>query len=137
LEPLSGYLRAAQVLAEGKDPLNGEPFNFGPNSDQNHTVLELLKAISQHWTFRDSQEHFAVETNNSFHEAGLLKLNCDKALFYLQWKPVLDFSLTARFTGEWYNHYYNNSAENLFEFTKGQITEYAEKAKQKGIAWSL
>ncbi len=42
LEPLSGYLRAAQVLAEQKTAIHGEPFNFGPNSDQNHTVLEHL-----------------------------------------------------------------------------------------------
>jgi CDP-glucose 4,6-dehydratase len=137
MEPLSGYLRVAQLLAEDKLNINGEPFNFGPNADQNHTVLELLKAISQYWQFDSQKDLFAIENNQAFHEAGLLKLNCDKALFYLQWKPVLEFAETARFTGLWYNTYYNSRSRNLYDFTKEQINEFASLAKQKAIAWAI
>ena len=139
LEPLSGYLRAAQILAEGKLAIHGEPFNFGPNADQNHTVLELLKSIGTHCQFGDIKEHFSIESNQSFHEAGLLKLNCDKALFYLQWKPVLEFVQTAEFTGSWYNNYYNNNCRSgeLFDYTVKQINEYTELGRQKEIAWTL
>ena len=137
LEPLSGYLRSAQVLGEGTIKIHGEPFNFGPNSDQNHTVLELLQAIATHWEFKDLEEAFFIEPYSSFHEAGLLKLTYDKALFYLQWKPVLDFSDTVCFTGSWYNTYYNNKLVNLFEYTTNQIEEYVKKAKQKKLAWAL
>lgn len=135
LEPLGGYLRSAQVLSESKVPVHGEAFNFGPAAEQNHTVLELLKAISVHWTFGNNAEHFSIESNNSFHEAGLLKLNCDKALAMLQWKPVLDFANTARFTGEWYNHYYNNNASELYAFTASQIKEYEAQAQLKTLSW--
>lgn len=137
LEPLSGYLRAAQVLFENKVKITGEPFNFGPNADQNHTVLELLEAISTHWDFQTVEEKFIIESDSSFHEAGLLKLNCDKALFHLQWKPVLDFKNTAHFTGSWYNTFYNIKDDNIFEFTSNQIQEYADQARQKGLAWAL
>lgn len=136
LEPLSGYLRVAQVLAEGNVKIHGEPFNFGPNADQNHTVLELLESISNHWDFKDENNKFIIEQNVTFHEAGLLKLNCDKALFHLDWKPVLDFKNTSRFTGAWYNTFYNLKDENIFDFTTKQIDEYADFAKLKELAWA-
>jgi CDP-glucose 4,6-dehydratase len=136
LEPLGGYLRSAQVLQETPDKIHGEPFNFGPNSDQTFTVLELLKAISTHWEFKDNEDPFVIVPNTSFHEAGLLKLNCDKALSYLQWKPVLDFAETARFTGEWYDTFYHKKSDNLFDYTTKQIDEYVENAKQKKLAWT-
>ena len=40
LEPLSGYLSLATSLINDND-LNGEAFNFGPPSYQNHTVKEF------------------------------------------------------------------------------------------------
>lgn len=135
LEPLSGYLRVAQCMAEGQEALTGEAFNFGPNADQNHTVLELLHAISDHWSFHSEFEHFLIQSNSRFHEAGLLKLNCDKALFYLQWRPVLEFPQTARFTGAWYNQYYNEAAPDMFDFTRQQIEEYVQEAGKKRLAW--
>jgi CDP-glucose 4,6-dehydratase len=138
LEPLSGYLRAAQVLAEGKVNIHGEPFNIGPNADQNHTVLELLQAVGRYWKSGSLKDHFAIEPNTAFHEAGLLKLNCDKALAFLHWKPVMDFSATAKFTGEWYNYYYNQKKESgVTGYTLKQIETYAEAAKEKNIAWAL
>ena len=137
LEPLSGYLRAAQVLGENKVNIHGEPFNIGPNADQNHTVLELLQSVSQFWKSGKLKEHFEIEQSKAFHEAGLLKLNCDKALFYLQWKPALDFEATAMLTGEWYNYFYNtkDSAE-ISEYTMYQIDTYVAAARKKSIAWT-
>jgi len=138
LEPLSGYLRAAQVLAENKVNIHGEPFNIGPNADQNHTVLELLKSVGNYWKDGNLKEHFEIEPSKSFHEAGLLKLNCDKALARLQWKPALDFDFTARLTGEWYNYFYNErgSAE-ISDYTLSQIIAYSQAAKEKSIDWAL
>jgi CDP-glucose 4,6-dehydratase len=135
LEPLSGYLRAGQVLAEGNINIHGEPFNIGPNADQNHTVLELLKEVNGYWKNKSNNQPFEIETSGTFHEAGLLKLNCDKALSFLQWKPALDFSETARFTGEWYNYYYNNRKQSVWDYTLNQIKAYAEAAGKKSIAW--
>ncbi|HWY79886.1 MAG TPA: CDP-glucose 4,6-dehydratase [Candidatus Sulfotelmatobacter sp.] len=137
LEPLSGYLRSAQILQENSDKIHGEPFNFGPNADQNYTVLELLEEISKYWEFKQREEKFSIEPNTAYHEAGLLKLNCDKALFYLQWKPTLPFEETARFTGEWYDTYYHKKTDNLFDYTVKQIDAYVAKAKQKNLTWAL
>ncbi|MFI5125154.1 MAG: CDP-glucose 4,6-dehydratase [Chitinophagales bacterium] len=138
LEPLSGYLRAGQMLAETTSgDIHGEPFNIGPSAEQNHTVLELLQAVKTFWKSGSVKEYFEISDNRGFHEAGLLKLNCDKALYYLQWKPALDFAATARFTGEWYNHYYNNGKKGISSYTVHQIQEYTEAAREKSIAWVL
>ena len=133
LEPLSGYLRAGQLLHQN-DQLNGEAYNFGPNSDQNHTVLELLQELAKYWS---GNAGFDIKEQQHFHEAGLLKLNCDKALHDLVWKPTLNFTETAQFTTEWYNQFYKGiSAEQVFELTRQQITQYSEIARQKGHLWS-
>lgn len=135
LEPLSGYLRAGQILYENGKGVNGEPFNFGPNADQNFTVLELLKEIGLNWSFDDNLEHFNINQNSTFHEAGLLKLNCDKALHFLQWKPVMNFEQTSKFTADWYNAHCHSKETNMFDFTSKQILEYEELAKAKNFAW--
>ena len=43
LEPISGYLTLAKSLSKDQN-LNGEAFNFGPNSNSSHTVKELVDA---------------------------------------------------------------------------------------------
>ena len=48
LEPLSGYLQLAYCMANNSQ-LSGQAYNFGPSSDQNHSVNELLQEISRHW----------------------------------------------------------------------------------------
>lgn len=136
LEPLSGYLRAGQRLAE-EARLSGESYNFGPRAEQSHTVLELLEALARGWTFDDVSKMVRVDTTDAFHEAGLLKLNCDKAQHDLQWQPTMDFLETAEFTSEWYGRFYSEGAEGIREATLGQIESYVGYAKARGHAWSL
>jgi len=134
LEPLSGYLRLGQVLNNNKE-LNGEAFNFGPNSEQNHTVKKLIDDLSKFWKFKNKNHPYEVINNNTFHEAGLLKLNCDKALHYLNWIPSLSYNDTIRFTSEWYYTYYNSS-NDILNKTIEQISEYENTAKAKKINWT-
>jgi len=135
LEPLSGYLRVGQFLAE-QPKLNGEPYNFGPNADQNHTVLEILEEIAKGWDFGKQEEKLRVFPNPNFHEAGLLKLCCDKALHDLAWKPTLGFRQTGDFTIAWYNNFYNHKEVNIFDFTQQQINAFCQVAKDREIAWA-
>jgi CDP-glucose 4,6-dehydratase len=135
LEPLSGYLLCGQVLFENKIP-NGLAFNFGPNANQNKTVLELLIALSHQWKGKNIADLYKVYENKDFHEAGLLKLNCDRALMYMQWRPTLEFDETVTFTGEWYNTFYNKPETDMLEYTMQQINEYANFANLRNVAWS-
>lgn len=133
LEPLSGYLNLAIELTQHKD-LHGEPFNFGPNAQQNHSVLDLVKCMGTYWDqvrWRDISEN-----NLGPYESGLLKLNCDKALHYLQWHSVMGFEDTVRMTSQWYRSYYEKP-ESIENITLQQISAYCELARRKGLAWAL
>ena len=133
LEPLSGYLTIAQKLFENIT-YNGESFNFGPNSEYNKTVKELLDDLSKNWKLNQKPSYLSKKTS-IFHEAGLLKLNCDKALFHLKWLPTLDYKKLIEFTSDWYYNFYYAKIDML-EFTNKQIKEYEEIASTKNIEWT-
>ena len=134
LEPLSGYLNLSQALYNNHT-LNGEAFNFGPRAEQNHSVKELLEDLSTFWDFKDTDDAYTVTDNIPFHEAGLLKLNCDKALFHLKWQASLDYSQTIRFTSEWYYAFYKSS-NNIYQKTLEQIEQFEVLAQSKGNKWT-
>jgi CDP-glucose 4,6-dehydratase len=134
LEPLSGYLNLGQTLYED-DSLSGEGFNFGPKAEQNHTVEELLINLSSYWKFKHIDDAYKVTGNIPFHEAGLLKLNCDKALFHFKWQANLKYKETIRFTSEWYYEFYKTD-NNIYEKTLSQISEYENLAVEKGLKWT-
>lgn len=133
LEPLSGYLVTGQYLA-ASDKLNGEAFNFGPPADQVFSVQQVLTAIRDNWKLPASKEWVKVESG-TFHEAGLLKLSCEKANVHLKWWPVLNFDETMDFTASWYWEYYNGKSD-MAEFTRKQINGYVLSASRKGLNWA-
>jgi len=134
LEPLSGYLAIGQKLYEEND-LNGESFNFGPLSQHSHTVAQLLKDLSKKWNIKDSSEAYKITADLKFHEAGLLKLNCDKALFHLKWLPTLKYEQLIDFTGSWYYEFYKEQG-NMLDYTLNQIDKYEQIAANKDIQWT-
>jgi CDP-glucose 4,6-dehydratase len=133
LEPLSGYMNLAMNLSKNNN-LHGECFNFGPKSEQNASVKNLIIDLSKYWIINEIEQPYIIRNDSKFDEAGLLKLNCDKALFYLGWQSTLDYEQTIKFTAEWYFNYYNNSF-NINEFTVNQINEYENFAKRQNISW--
>jgi CDP-glucose 4,6-dehydratase len=134
LEPLSGYLVLGYSLYMNNN-FNGDAFNFGPKSDQNSTVLQLIKDLAESWNFKNLNKAFEVIDNLPFHEAGLLKLNCDKALFKLGWQASLDYNETISFTSDWYFDYYHGNS-NLFLKSIEQILNYESIAKGKDLFWT-
>ena len=134
LEPLSGYLTLGVELYSNID-LHGEGFNFGPRAEQNHSVEKLLLDLSKYWHFKDTNKAYKVTDNIPFHEAGLLKLNCDKALSYLKWQATLNYEETIRFTSEWYYTFYREE-KSSFDMTMLQISEYEKIAKEKALEWT-
>ncbi len=132
LEPLSGYLALGLALAAQRDA-HGEPFNFGPPAQQNHSVLALVTEMALHWDqvrWRDASRESVGP-----YESGLLKLNCDKALHALHWQAVMHFNETVRMTAEWYRSYYEQP-EGIADVTRAQIAQYSVLAAERGIAWA-
>ncbi len=133
LEPLSGYLCLGARLLDGKSSLDGEPFNFGPGSQVDESVGQLLEAMVRRWA--GARWLPAEATQSIGHEATLLKLSCDKALFHLGWRAVLNFDETVEFTVDWYRNWYAQS-EDPYPFACSQIARYARLALQRGLPWN-
>lgn len=134
LEPLSGYLQLGEQLYNNSS-LNGENFNFGPQAEYTHTVQEILEKMSIRWNFKDPKDAYRITGDVKFHEAGLLKLNCDKALFHFNWLPTLDYQTLIEFTSDWYYTFYKNKPD-MFAFTLTQILGYEQLAIRKRLEWT-
>jgi CDP-glucose 4,6-dehydratase len=134
LEPLSGYLTLGQSLFE-QTKLHGEAYNFGPRAEQNHTVVDLLNDLGQFWNFLSPNEAYQVTDNIPFHEAGLLKLNCDKALLHLKWESNLEYSETVQLVGDWYTKFYSEKAD-MHSMTLGQIAFYESMGTERNRVWA-
>ena len=78
---------------------------------------------------------FRITDNISFEEASLLKLNCDKALFHLNWEASLDYKKTVEMTSTWYSSYYKNEVD-LLKFTNKQIEQYYEQGLFRNLLWT-
>jgi CDP-glucose 4,6-dehydratase len=140
LEPLSGYLWLAAVLAGcGKEALNGghakscSAFNFGPGPGANRSVAELVGELLKHWPGR-----WEDATNpEGVHEAGLLQLCADKARNQLKWLPVWQFEQAVAETVNWYRHAERSGAtESLRLLTGSQIDAYSREAKENQVVWA-
>ncbi len=129
LEPLSGYLTLAALIAAEQTTPNHQPttaelcsaYNFGPGPDSNRTVADLVAEILKHrsgsWT--DASQLGAL------HEATLLNLSIEKAERLLGWKPKWGFDETIAKTVSWYARVHAGTVTPL-EITRRQITEYQD-----------
>lgn len=133
LEPLSGYLWLGSRLLQEDREVNGQAFNFGPSSDVSRSVEELIRAMTSIWG--DGKWNIAEDAATAKKESTLLKLNCDKALHYLDWRAVLSFEETVDMTASWYKAFYE-AQEDMYGLGRKQIREYTTLARDKGLKWA-
>jgi CDP-glucose 4,6-dehydratase len=133
LEPVGGYLWLGSRLLDAPQGVAGEAFNFGPDADVNHAVDQLIAELGKTWKGYGSE--CLNGSTDVKPEAGLLKLNCDKALRRLQWRATLSFEEGVRMTGEWYQEYYGGNSL-MREFADRQIGSYVALARDRGRAWA-
>ena len=126
------FLQSLAIDLKNSNRNNGQAFNFGPSFDKDYTVQNVLielkkKLLNLEWN---------IQKTDKFKESTLLKLDCKKALKYLNWKSTMDFSQTVNLTSEWYLGYLRNN-NNLKELSVNQIINFSELAKNKKIKWAL
>ncbi len=98
LEPLSGYITLGARLI--KDPAAAVgSWNFGPLDTAVHSVEQVALECIDVW---GSGSVSVQQSDDQFHEAMLLQLNCDKARDLLQWSPRWEFTQTINETISWY-----------------------------------
>jgi CDP-glucose 4,6-dehydratase len=133
LEPLSGYLCLGVNLLQNNKAAAGESFNFGPPGDVDKSVEKLTSDFTEIWG--DGKWDIADQNNLEKKESILLKLNCDKALHYLNWRTVLSFEQTVKMTADWYKTFYRGE-KDMYDFTAKQIEMYTDLAQKSGLLWA-
>jgi CDP-glucose 4,6-dehydratase len=133
LECLSGYLWLAACLsAEPKTSRLASPFNFGPEPSARQPVRRLVEEILSIWPGQwvDGSDPKAP------HEAMLLSLSIEKAGALLGWYPAWDFREATHYATAWYRARHLDRNADMLGFSKRQIQEYTEAARQKQLAWT-
>jgi CDP-glucose 4,6-dehydratase len=128
LEPLGGYLLlGARLAGNGTDDRSAwcEAWNFGPELEDARPVREVVEALIRSWgagSWEDRHDPAAL------HEAGLLRLDIEKARTRLGWGPRWRFDETFRRTVAWYRAFHGGAdAGALAELCRTQIAEYLER----------
>ncbi len=98
LEPLSGYLVLAQELFLYGDEF-AEAWNFGPSDDDCKSVSWILDKMVNFW---GNDASWSIDNESNPHEAGILKLDCSKALQRLEWRPKWSLEKTLNSIVDWH-----------------------------------
>ncbi|MBR9976801.1 MAG: CDP-glucose 4,6-dehydratase, partial [Bacteroidetes bacterium] len=134
LEPLSGYLWLGTRILEDVERFSGG-WNFGPADSSAKCVSDLVEAILREW---QSGEWIDMSDKNDrrLHEAGWLRLNCDKAHFMLPWSAILSFEQTMAMTVKWYKYFYDYEKTNMYQYCVHQIRAYTQLAEEQEQLWA-
>lgn len=136
LDCISGYLALGQAILTRPPPLEDKmsAFNFGPSTDAERTVDELVDAFFKDWPGR----WVSAPDASTKREAVRLSLNSDKAKSLLGWHPTWDFQTSVRHTSKWYSerHLYNKQKHEMFELSQRQVIDHSKDAASSGMAWA-
>jgi CDP-glucose 4,6-dehydratase len=117
LEPLSGYLRLAELLfSEGGTYSEG--WNFGPNDEDARSVQWIIERMTDMYPGMTWQ----CDDGQHLHEANYLKLDSSKAKHRLGWRVRWRLQTALQKTFEWHQAWRNG--EDMCALTLLQIAQY-------------
>jgi CDP-glucose 4,6-dehydratase len=119
LEPLSGYLTAAEYLLQ-QGAASGKAWNFGPDPASERTVEFIARRCCEIWGSPGAVG--VVDNHDAPHEAGILRLDSGLARRELGWKPRWNLEETLRQTTAWYRAF--GAGEDMRAVTLAQIQTY-------------
>ncbi|TYP75737.1 CDP-glucose 4,6-dehydratase [Paenibacillus methanolicus] len=119
LEPLSGYLVLCQQLYAGGEAY-AQAWNFGPLNNETSSVETIVNQMLDKWPY----EHpgYKVVGQAHKHEAGLLHLDCSKAMRELGWRARWSTDRALQATVDWVVGYMEG--KDIHDLCKQQIAEY-------------
>ena len=121
LEPLFIYLDIVMRQAKDREKYEGY-YNVGPDDSDCVNAKTLVESFKRAW---GEGFDFKIQSDGGPHEAGFLKLNCDKLKKVYGWKPVLNVHDAIDLSVEWYKAWSNG--EDMDVVTKKQIIEYLNR----------
>ena len=120
LEPLRGYLKLAERLAEDA-PRFASGWNFGPADVDAKPVSWIADRLVAAW---GKQASWSQDSATHPNEAHSLKQDASKAGACLDWHPALPLHQALDWIVEWYKAF--QAGANLRRLTQGQIQRYEE-----------
>lgn len=116
LEAISGYLLLAEKL--DSDPAKyGKAYNFGPIPDDHYAVKYVVDRAIDIWGSGDWRD---ASDSSDPHEAGVLKLDINRAVKELSWQPRLNANDAIEWTIKWYKKSDNEKTDYAFK----QVDDY-------------
>ena len=116
---LSGYLNLGVKLSRNNKKFSG-PYNFGPKSKKNYTVINLAHKFLK----KLIRENYKIVYSKKYlFEPNYLAINSNKSRSKLQWKSKYSPSKMIEKTIDWYKIFINNP-KKIEKFSKKQILEY-------------
>ncbi|HEY4064281.1 MAG TPA: CDP-glucose 4,6-dehydratase [Puia sp.] len=118
LEPIGGYLLLGARLQE--DPAGfSKAYNFGPRPEGHWSVKELVTTAIASWGSGQWEDRSSASAP---HEAGLLKLDIQRAMEELSWIPKLNASEAITWTIDWYRQGPDRQTACTFEQIKTYLS---------------
>jgi CDP-glucose 4,6-dehydratase len=120
LEPLAGYLKLAERLAEQTRDF-AEGWNFGPDEADAVPVETVVDTVTKLW---GPPAGWKSDAGEHPHEAHFLRLDSSKARSRLGWRPRLKLPLALEWTVDWYRS--QSQGGDALQLTRTQIEQYME-----------
>jgi CDP-glucose 4,6-dehydratase len=118
LDPLAGYLRYAERLAE--DPARAPPaLNFAPPDASARPVIDVADRFAARF---NDHPRWKSAGGSPFREAAILRLSAAKAAATLAWGPRLDFETAVAWTTDWYAAH--RHGDDMRKLSLAQIAHY-------------
>jgi CDP-glucose 4,6-dehydratase len=120
LEPISGYLRLAELLIESGQEF-AEGWNFGPLNEDARPVQWIVDHLCSKW---GGDARWELQPGDHPHEATYLKLDISKATQRLKWSPrwKLDEALTR--IVDWHQAW--RRGDDMRAFSLAQIAQFTD-----------
>lgn len=128
LQALSGYLMLAVRLIECEDPALCSGWNFGPLPGNELPVRQVVQRFFAQW---GDGSWIDESDENQPHEATILRLAIDKALWELDWRPCWAVEEALRRTAQWYRRYLEDPSD-MRRFSRQQIDDYQAALADEG-----
>lgn len=122
LEPLSGYLKLAEMLYIHGLPF-AEAYNFGPAEEDAKSVQWIVEQLTQQW---GDGAGWHLDGGMHPHEARYLKLDCSKARATLEWQPRWHLSEALQAIVVWHKaHNAHQNSQDMRTLCLQQINDYS------------
>lgn len=128
LQALDGYLTVAEKLLTSDDPQYCTSWNIGPLPGGEWSVREVVQNAIKYWGDGEINE----AANAGAHEATLLRLSIDKAMWHLNWRPGWNTTESVQHTVDWYLH--RDAGADAASLCAKQIAAYPTRLRSAALA---